>query len=102
MPQAFLINYGDFGYAKFLVDPRSLLALENDISKIESFTERKYVYNILFDGVKSCRQPGSRLLEMIKNNILLEKSEAVLSSMLILCSQIIEDYIPLTEIQGQK
>lgn len=55
MPRAFLINYGSWGYAKFLVDERSQQALEQDINKIESLNERKFVYNILFDGVKSKR-----------------------------------------------
>ena len=55
VPRAFLINYGDWGYAKFLVDERSQQALEQDINKIDDLNERKFVYNILFDGVKSKR-----------------------------------------------
>jgi hypothetical protein len=55
MPRAFLINYGDWGYAKFLIDPRSQAALEEDINKVEDFNERKFVYSMLFDGIKSMR-----------------------------------------------
>lgn len=53
MPHAFIINYGDWGYAKFLIDERSQVALEQDINKVEDPNERKFLYNILFDAVKS-------------------------------------------------
>lgn len=94
MPHAFIINYGDWGYAKFLIDERSQVALEQDINKVEDLNERKFIYNILFDAVKSKKQPGSRILQMLINNLPGENSESVLLSGLKLVSQIIDFFIP--------
>jgi hypothetical protein len=66
IPAAFLLNYGGYGFAKFRFDDRSLAVFQHSLHKIESLEERKNVYNMLFDNVKSLRVAGSQALHAIK------------------------------------
>jgi hypothetical protein len=39
----------NYGYGKFIIDPKSMKALENNLAKIKSSMSRKQLYNILHD-----------------------------------------------------
>ena len=50
---AFLINHGCHGYGKFGIDEMTLRAFETGLHKIESSLDRKQVYNMMYDLLKS-------------------------------------------------
>jgi aminopeptidase N len=96
LPAAFLMNYGGYGFAKFRFDERSLAVFEASLWKIESLDERKRVYNMLYDNVKSMRVAGSQALSAIKTSLPHEKSEENLSDCLRkLVPSLIAKYMPL-------
>ena len=53
-------------------------ALETGLYKLESSLDRKQIYNILFDMIKSGKIAGSRLLKIVMNNLEHEKAVDVL------------------------
>ena len=44
-------------------------ALETGLHKIESSLERKLLFNMMYDNIKSGKIPASRVLKIIMNNI---------------------------------
>ena len=44
-------------------------ALETGLHKIESSLERKLLFNMMYDNIKSGKIPASRVLKVIMNNI---------------------------------
>jgi hypothetical protein len=65
---AYLINHGAHGYAKFILDAKTISALETSLHLIKSSLDRKQIYNILFDMVKNGKIPGIQVLTIIQNN----------------------------------
>ena len=57
-------------------------ALETGLHKIESSLERKLLYKMLFDNIKSGKIPASRVLKIIMNNIGHETAVDVLTGTL--------------------
>jgi len=80
-PKAFLINQGAHGYAKFVMDELTLDAFEQEglLSKISSSLERKQIYNIMFDMIKSQRVAASRVLHIILANVEHETAEDIMA-----------------------
>jgi len=102
IPAAFLLNYGGYGFAKFRFDARSLAVFQHSLHKIESLEERKNVYNMLFDNVKSLRVAGSQALHAIKTALPHEQSEECLADCLTtLVPILIEKYLPFDMYQKQ-
>ena len=64
-----MINHGCHGYGKFCIDEMTLNALETGLHKIESSLDRKQVYNMMYDLLKSQKLPASRVLKIILNNL---------------------------------
>ena len=90
-----MLNYGGYGFAKFRFDAPSLAVFQDNVHKIESLEERKNVYNMLFDNVKSMRVAGSQALHAIKTSLAHESSEECLADCLSsLVPTLIEKYLP--------
>jgi len=49
LPAAFFLNYQDYGYGKFQIDDRSLIAYEKSVSKIALSLDRKAIMNMMYD-----------------------------------------------------
>lgn len=79
---ALLINHGAHGYAKFGIPELTLKALETGLHKIESSLDRKQIYNMMYDNIKSSKIPASRVLKIIMNNIEQETAVDVLQDTL--------------------
>lgn len=75
---AYLINHGAHGYAKFVLDERTVTALEQDMHKIKSSLDRNQLYNILYDMTISGKIAGLRVIEIIKNNTKFAEQEDVI------------------------
>ena len=69
IPHAYILNYGGFGYAKFVYSEGDLRAFEENFGKIECRDTRKMVLNTIFDNVRSNNVAGSRLLHIIKRHL---------------------------------
>lgn len=68
-PHAYILNYGGFGYAKFIYSESDLAAFEEGFGKIECRDTRKMILNTIFDNVRSNNTAGSRLLHIIKRHL---------------------------------
>lgn len=79
---AILLNQGAFGYGKFYFDEMTLQAFETGLHKIESSLDRKFIYNALYDALKSCKVPASRLMKIILNNLPQETAVDILQDTL--------------------
>ena len=82
MIHALLINYEAHGYGKFGIPEITLKALETGLHKIDSSLERKLLYNMMYDNIKSGKIPASRVLKIIMNNIEHETAVDVLQDTL--------------------
>ena len=51
-PYAYHINYGNNGFAKFKIDPKSLRAFESSLNKIENSLDRRHLFIIMNDMLK--------------------------------------------------
>ena len=76
----FIINYGAHGYAKFIVDEKSLSMFEEGLHKVEDRLTRNQIYGMLYDMVKSGHISGSRVMHIMANNLKHETAEEVLST----------------------
>ena len=76
---AYLLNHGAHGYAKFVLDERTIRALEKDLYKIKSSLDRKQLYSILYDMTISGKIPGIRVVEIMKHNIQFSESEDIIT-----------------------
>ena len=68
-PHAYILDYGDNGYAKFQYDQQTLDVFAKSISKIESSLTRKQIYAVMFDMVKEGLLAGQQYLEILKEHI---------------------------------
>ncbi len=98
-PFAFFINHGAHGYAKFVVDERTLLNLEKSkIINIEGSMNRKHLYMTLYDMIKSHRIAGSRVLSIMAENLAEETAEDVIKYVLQLIPIIISSFVPIESV----
>ena len=74
----------------------SIRAFEQNLHKIENRLTRRQVYMTLFDMIKQKDISGSRLMNIITNNLEHETAEEILSSVLnSIAPVIIGKYLPL-------
>ena len=98
VPYAFFINYGAHGYAKFVIDERSLLNLEQTkLINLEGGMNRKHMYMTLYDMIKSHKVAGSRVLSFMANNVADETAEDVITYVL---SLIPKQFVPINSVTG--
>lgn len=102
-PHAYILNYGGFGYAKFMYSEANLLAFEENFSKIECLDTRKMVLNTIFDNVRSNNTAGSRLLHIIKRHLPAEtQQENIMGCLNSIVPQLIGKYLPLEIYEKEK
>lgn len=58
-PFAYHINSGNYGFAKFYIDEKSIKAFSQKLNKVKSSMSRKQIYNILYDMLKSFKISGA-------------------------------------------
>lgn len=92
---AFIINYGAHGYAKFVIDEASLTMFETKLHQVEDRLTRNQIYGILYDMIKSGHISGSRVMHIMSNNLKQETAEEVLATQLSqYVPSIIGKYLP--------
>lgn len=95
VPYCFHINAGNYGFGKFKIDEHSLHALEKSLYKIEKSMDRKQIYNILNDMLRTGDISGAQLLDIILKQIRQEKADDVLSDVFnSIVPVIIKRYLP--------
>lgn len=100
-PYAFFLNHGAHGYAKFVVDERTLQNLEQSrLINIEGGMNRKHLYMTLYDMIKSHRISGSRVLSIMAENLAEETAEDVIKYVLQLIPIIISNFVPIQSVTG--
>jgi len=98
MPAGFLINHGVHGYGKFVYDEETLKTLHSGLKNIQDKLDRKHIYYIMYDMIKSGRIAGARVLSIIMNNIVEETAEDVLNFIFkSLLPAIVGKYLPMEE-----
>ena len=94
-PFAYHINYKNYGYAKFIIDAKSLGVLSLDLHKIECPMSRKQLYKIMEDMLRQNDMAGARLLDIIKEQLPQETDVGVITDLMSsLIPQIVNNYIP--------
>lgn len=93
-PYAIMVNHNAQGYGKFIIDDKSIGVFEERLHEIDCNLTRKQVYTILFDMIKSGTVPASRVIKVIRNNILHETAEDVISDNLMYIPVILARYLP--------
>lgn len=90
------INYGNNGFGKFIIDPKSIDALEKKLGLIEDSLVRKHIYQTINDMLIKNDISGVRALNIVKNHLAKEDSPEVITNLLgATIPQIIKLYIPL-------
>ena len=80
VPFAYHINAGNFGFAKFKVDTKSLAAFEKQLVNVEDSMSRRHIYSVLFDMIKDNDISGAQVLEIACKNIANEEAVDVPSA----------------------
>ena len=90
------INYGNNAFGKFIIDPKSIDALEKKLGLIEDSLVRKHIYQTLIDMLIKNDISGVRALNIVKNHLAKEDSPEVITNLLgQTIPMIIKFYIPL-------
>ena len=94
-PHAFLLNYEDWGYGRFLIDERSLEAFKEGLSKIESSLSRKLIHNTLFTMARDGQLSAHDFGNIIKKQIIDEPNQDIVLEQLRYNLRVIfKNYIP--------
>lgn len=95
MPVAFMVNYQGHGYGKFQIDEMSLKTFETRLRDVKDRLTRKQIYSMLYDMIMSGAVAGSRVMQIIANNIDAEDAEDILTDVLMFTvPAIIAKYLP--------
>lgn len=95
-PFAYHINYRNYGFAKFIIDDKSLNAFQTRLSKIEDSLSRRQLYYIMWDMLRLNDLSGARLLDICKTQLMDETAVDVLTTALHgVIPVCIETYCPL-------
>lgn len=82
VPKAYLLNYMDWGYGKFLLDDKSLKAFKEGLSTIKDDLTRKIIYTALTDMTQDGKISASLFLEIVRSHIADESNQSVISSII--------------------
>lgn len=94
-PHAYLLNYNDWGYGKFLIDEKSLEAFKNGLSSIEDSLSRKLIHNTLSIMARDAKLSANLFAEIIKNQIYKEKNQDIIQEQLAInLIVILNNYVP--------
>lgn len=92
---AYLPNYGAFGFAKFIIDQRTLTALAGGLRNIESAFDRKHTYKMLSDMVISGHVAAPFVLNMIRANLHADETEIVIEEVVTkIVPKMLRKFIP--------
>jgi len=94
-PHAFLLNYEDWGYGRFLIDKNSLEAFQEGVSKIESSLSRKLIHNTLFTMTREGQLSAHDFGNVIKKQMIHESNQDIVLEQLRYNMRVIfKNYIP--------
>lgn len=94
-PHAFLLNYEDWGYGRFLIDDRSLKAFQEGLSKIEGSLSRKLIHNTLFTMTRDGQLSANDFGNIIKKQMMQEVNQDIVLEQLRYNMRVIfKNYIP--------
>ena len=98
-PDAYLLNYEDWGYGMFLLDERSLNAFKDGLLYIQDSLTRKLIYNALYFMARDAKLPANTFAQIIKKQIIHESNQDIVEDQIrfnthiILKNYVADDYI---------
>ncbi len=87
-----LINHGDWTYAKARLDTRSLNAVEEGLSTIESPLSRALIWSSLWNAVRDAQLTTTRYVRIVERHAAAESNIALLTAVLANAQYAIEHY----------
>ena len=105
LPKAYLLNYNDWGYGKFMIDEKSLEAFTEGLSKIEYSLSRKMIYNTIFTMTRDAKLPGHKFTTTVRSQIASETNQDIMNDILFRSTHmILSYYVPIeySELEFQK
>lgn len=88
-PTAYLLNYNDWGYGKFLIDNRSLEAFKEGLCKIQDSLTRKLIHNTVFIMARDAKLSASVYSDIIRNQIIHESNQDIVQEQVWLNTNLI-------------
>lgn len=78
--QAVLLNYGDWGFIKVLLDDISIEFFKNNLHKIDDVLTRSLIWRSFYDMVRDGKISSEEYIEFFIKVIPLEESDDIISS----------------------
>ena len=98
-PSSYHINYQNKGFAKFLIDKKSMAEFSQKLGRIEDSLSRKQLYNIMYDMLKTQDLSGAQLVSICQSQLVNEVEPDVIQDLLggrnAIVQGCIKAYIPL-------
>lgn len=93
-PQAVLLNYNDWSYAKVILDHESFTFFKSNLNQIEDQLVRQMVYRSFYDMVRDVRISGVEYIDLLVGILSEEKNEDIIASQLRYVNSTISNFIP--------
>lgn len=77
-PEAALLNSGNFGYARVLINPATCSYFLSHIGKVEEQLDRSYLWMILYDQLTLCNITPKQYIQCFIENIAIETEQTTL------------------------
>lgn len=78
--QAVLLNYGDWGFIKVLLDDISIEFFKNNLHKINDVLTRTLIWRSFYDMVRDAKISSEEYIEFFMKAFSLEESDDIISS----------------------
>ena len=95
-PRLVWANDQDFGYGRFLLDPRSQGALLTQIGGVRDPLERTLLWDALWDGVRQASLAPTRYVELAQTLLPAESDEAINRSLFVRLTTALHRYVSAT------
>lgn len=101
-PSAYLLNYNDWGYGKFMIDENSLEVFKKGLHKIENSLSRKLIHNTIFFMTRDAQLSAHTFADFLKSQIAKETNQdIVLEQLSYNLKLVLKRYVPLEHQNGE-
>ena len=102
-PKAYLVNYGDWGYGKFLIDERSLEAFKEGLQHVQDNLSRKLIHNTIYIMVRDAKMSADMFIKIIMNQIINESNQEIVQDQVFYNMMVtLQFYVPSTHREKEK
>ncbi len=93
-PDLVFANYGDHGYARFLLDPASLAAAPRVVARVADPLLRQLLWGTLWEMVRSARHSSLAFMDLVRTTVPDERDDHIVQAALDASGGALARYVP--------